>query len=845
MTSHSPRLVSTVCAVVCFFAFLPLYGLDLTVTVIDKDLDIPMEGVMLSSPELSEPVYTDINGTVVLTLPDSLDRLVLLAQLIGYEPRKILIRDFHNPVLIELIMEGVLEGEELVIIDKAMGETDEEVGTSTVMGKETIQSASKMGIIEDVMTSVAMLPGVSFSGTFENSLSVRGGAPGELSVLQDGFVVKFPFHWGGGVSIFNPNIVESVKFSPGVFSPKYGDAGSGVLEVHTITPDRGFRYSAVAALGTAEGFVEAPLGNSGGVFGGFRFTNYDLSFQMTRDIMEEQGITFSRIPYIYDIYFKSFVRPVESLEWYVNGFAGNDGVGTEVTDEMLEKAGDNIATDFELSYFNTDWFLNSGVRYMPNEKVLLHVLGGYEYWLHTVEGKEREFGTGVYSDLFKEYLHPESDTFTVDFDTHFSEDSVTQGIQGRIDCDYAVNDSVIWQNGAGSFFDLTTSRIDGTYYFDDFSGEQIVYRKAEFSTKADKLSVLKTFGYSNLNWHSRDRKLNMDGGVRLDWGYSRDAHATTVSTVPFASPRINATYTPGGTNRILLHQTFSMGAGIFAHMPPFMAGTDEPAGKTYQLPMAKTCMAIAGWETALPADMRFRLEGYYKYIFDRSYMTGYVDETTGIQSMDIHHDGIGHAAGFDLLLDRKISRHIDGLLSYSFIWARYRNPAASQNGIGSEPGSGESTGDWYYPAFHRYHTVNLLVNIKPSNRITFTTKLAFATGTPKPVFGDWYMYPAEILNDDGSTTLAEMYTSEQIYSDSKRRTISLPLDLKLSFHNYGEDSKVQWEFYAAVQDILSPVIAKMQQKDSQHPDRYGGGSTADPGPGFSFIIPSFGLKLSY
>ncbi|MBN2511036.1 MAG: TonB-dependent receptor plug domain-containing protein [Spirochaetales bacterium] len=848
------KLTAVIFALVCLS--VRFFAIDLKIQVMDRDLEIPLEGVLLSVTESGTQIFTDASGTAVMAIADGTDRVVLVAQLIGYEPRKILIRDFSKPVTIELLMEGILEGEELVVIEKAIGETDEEVGTSTVIEKEVIQSASKMGLIEDVMSSVAMLPGVSFGGMFNSYLSVRGGAPGEMTAVQDGFVVKYPYHWGGGFSIFNPNMVESVKFSPGVFTAKHGDAGSGLLEINTISPQAhsgyenlgdGLSWSVVSSLSTEEAFVEMPVGTKAGMFAGFRLTSYDLSFELSRSEMEKQGTTFSRIPYIYDAYFKTVYRPHDGFEWYVNAFAGNDGIGIEVTDEVLENT-NGIVNDFDFKFYNTDAFVNTGVKIMAGERLLINLLGGYEYWLASIDGEMREFGTREYSDEFIDTFGAsfglsDGDTFTVDMESAFINDILNQGAQGRFDTDFAINDSLVWQNGTGAYYDLTTVENRGNYFFTDYSDGVPELVKASYDTKADETSVLKSFAYTNLSWKLLDEAMEVNAGARADHGYIW-AKDFEVNTYPIASPRLSLRYTLPGEGGFLKKQTFSLGSGIFSKVPfDALGATKEMGLESFDITMPKSLMTVAGWETELPSNLRFRIEGYYKYLYDRFYYAARIDDATGNQELIIKNDGIGHAAGFDFLIDRKTSRYWDGMLSYSFIWARYKDPLPEGNGIITTTGDG--TGGWYFPDFHRFHTLNFLLNLKPTNWMTFTTKLAFATGTPKRVSGEKTMYPAVITDGSGTDTVTERYTREMIYSDSERTYFSLPLDFKLSFHNYYKQSKVQWEFYVAVEDVLSSFLAKMAPEDSIQTDPYTGEDTNAPSADFSFIIPSFGMKLSY
>ena len=94
---------------------------DLTVNVVDRDLELPLEGVRIREVDSGIIVFTDEDGNVVITVPDVLNRAVIIAELVGYESRKILVKDFKEPLIIEMLMEGILEEQELVVEEEAIG----------------------------------------------------------------------------------------------------------------------------------------------------------------------------------------------------------------------------------------------------------------------------------------------------------------------------------------------------------------------------------------------------------------------------------------------------------------------------------------------------------------------------------------------------------------------------------------------------------------------------------------------------------------------------------------------------------------------------------------------------
>jgi len=241
-------------------------------------------------------------------------------------------------------------------------------------------------------------------------------------------------------------------------------------------------------------------------------------------------------------------------------------------------------------------------------------------------------------------------------------------------------------------------------------------------------------------------------------------------------------------------------------------------------------------------DFKIKVEGYYKYYFDRFYFN--LDTTGNQTKFLVHSDGIGHAAGFDVLLQRKISRWVDGWISYSFIFAKYYNPE-TDNMPSKTTFRGEPTGTWYYPSYHRWHNMNIVLNIKPVTWFTISLALALASGNPKKSF-ETEMFP--VLLEDGQTVL-EMYRDKGVYTekdgDSLRTGFSIPLDLTLRFNVYFPKSKVKMEAYVSVEDIF--VMVYSDQVNAKSIDKYTGKESTGQAASFSvgIPIPSIGIKINF
>lgn len=832
-----------------FGSLFSLAGLDLSIFVIDRDLDMPLEGVKIIEADSGQEVYTDHRGIGTLKIPNGTVRAVIITQLIGYEPRKQLVTNFDEQLEIGLLMEGIMEGQELVVEAEAIGETDAEVGVSTVVEKETIKAAAKMGLIEDVMNVVKILPGVTYSGGFGTQVSVRGGDPSGLTAVMDGFTTKFPYHWGGAFSIFNPNIVESIKFSPGVFSAKHGQATSALMEVNTVDPTDGLKFSSILSTSTVEGFAQVPLGKNDefGILGGFRLTNYEIALAfMDRyaDLMNDQETKdtidpISKTPYIYDFYFKTLYTPSEKFKWHINGFWGNDGVGIQDTadDEEIE---DQILHNFDFDFLNSDVFVTTGLKVLPTDKVLLNLVVGYERWEMDVDYNVDEIGTEKYTEDFKlqfaDILAPlgSPDSYSLLTESDYIQSTDKHGVQGRFDVDWSLHEKLLIQSGFGSNLEIMDRSSKGTMWMDVDGENGPEYKAVKLKNDVDTTKTLMNFAYVNLNSNIVPELLKFDLGARIDHSYFMGEDDFNLNTYPEVAPRLNITFTPKSNSQIFKDNSFSIGSGLFNKTPFGNGGLRKSFGlDDFELKSEKTLTSVIGWETNLPFDLRFKIEGYYKYMYDRFYFNT-IDSGDELE-YKLHFDGFGFAYGGDFLLERKTSRYFDGMLTYTFVNARYKDPESD----GQENDSYNVRGEYYYPSYHRFHSLNFLMNIKPTPGFTFTTKLSFATGTPEGKDGEKTLYPSYVTDANGNIQIAERSRTATYYSETLRTDFALPLDLKFSWHNYKPNSKIEWEFYFAIQDLLSPAL-KAYHDRNKDPDE-----EEEADGSFSFPIPSVGFSLSF
>ncbi|MDR0624491.1 MAG: Plug domain-containing protein, partial [Treponema sp.] len=198
-----------------FFTALPaLFSGDVEITVEDTDLTLPLEGAVIRSWDGKEYVCGE-DGKALITVPD--DRpVVIQAAYPGYENGRLIVRPGQEQAALGLRHSGIMESRELVIEASKPGTTETKTGRSVAVSERDIAQTGEIGVIEDVMTTIKLLPGVGYSGMYNAMPSIRGGSPGDLMAVLDGFYIEYPYHWGGGFSIFDPRMIQSAQLSHGV-----------------------------------------------------------------------------------------------------------------------------------------------------------------------------------------------------------------------------------------------------------------------------------------------------------------------------------------------------------------------------------------------------------------------------------------------------------------------------------------------------------------------------------------------------------------------------------------------------------------------------------------------------
>jgi hypothetical protein len=159
------------------------------------------------------------------------------------------------------------------------------------------------GSFDDAYRVISKLPSVATRNDINTQLYVRGGSPDQNLVLYDGIEIVMPSRLfialGGGISLINPDLVESIDLTPAGFETDYGNKMSALMRIN-IREGRRDRLAVrtSASLLTARACAEGPLaGGRGSWLLAGRRSFYDF---IANSFYDKNYI----FPYYYDLHGK-------------------------------------------------------------------------------------------------------------------------------------------------------------------------------------------------------------------------------------------------------------------------------------------------------------------------------------------------------------------------------------------------------------------------------------------------------------------------------------------------------------------------------------------------------------
>ena len=241
--------------IVCLSGCLSITAQTFTLTgrVLDENGDGVEMATITIMPEMAV-TFANIKGDYKITAHTS-DSVVVRFSTVGYKTKTRVLRKPKGQLnlQVQLVSDNQL-GEVVVTEKRRQTSSTEQLSAESLM--DIRRSASITGnAVEDMIQTQA---GVSTHSELSSQYNVRGGAFDENSVYINDIEVYRPFLVRSGqqegLSVINPDMVESVGFSTGGYEAKYGDKMSSALDIKYRRPST-FEANITASLMGGSAFV--------------------------------------------------------------------------------------------------------------------------------------------------------------------------------------------------------------------------------------------------------------------------------------------------------------------------------------------------------------------------------------------------------------------------------------------------------------------------------------------------------------------------------------------------------------------------------------------------------------
>lgn len=548
---------------------------------------------------------------------------------------------------------------------------------------EKISSKSIYFLPKGSVEALVLSGGLGTSGSNSDlsfQYNVRGGNYDENLVYLNGIEIYRPFLVRSGqqegLSFINPDLVSSVKFSSGGFTPCYGDKMSSVLDVQYKKPTQ-FGGSLSGSLLGASGHLEGMSKDSTFtvLFGARYQSNAYLFRQLQTKGRYNPNFTDGQVLFTYTPtskwqltlfgnYARNVYRLIPDTSVTRMGAFGDKIKECKVLYEGQEvDAYQTVYTAFVAKYNATE---NTDLRFLMSyfnstEKETFDLNASYFI------GEVHLTDTENYNQV--------TDYTDVGSDLHHARNFLTSHIfHGEFQGEHRLKSNVLtWGTKfQGEFIEdqLKEWRLyDSSGYtlphYYGIPGEDIpLGDSSRIITTGNSylktLNTLQTFrlsGFVQDKWNFGDsiHRFILVGGVRISyWTFNHNL---------FLTPRLRLIYQP----KIKPRMSFYTAAGLY-YQPSFYKEMRLPDGTLNEkIKPQKSCHIILGMDYLFKirkqSPFKFSTEIYYKYLFD---MITYTMDNVRIIYSGLN-DATGHVAGIDAKLSGEIVSGLESWLVVSLM----------------------------------------------------------------------------------------------------------------------------------------------------------------------------------
>lgn len=625
--------------------------------VTDSEMN-PVELATVAVVQQGKMTMTNLKGEFSMKLQSS-DSVVVRFSMVGYKTKTRVLRrpKGKQTLLIQLYDDNQLAGVTVTEEKRQMGNT-QKLDTKDMKNAPSVTGNA----VEEMIQSQA---GVSTHSELSSQYNVRGGSFDENSVYINNVEIYRPFLVRSGqqegLSIINPDMVESVGFSTGGFEAKYGDKMSSVLDIKYKRPKKFEANVSASLLGASAyiGFSTKKISWSNGIR--YKTNKYLLGTLETKGEYQPNFLDYQT----YLTYEPSDRWSIELLgdisENHYNFYPEDRETrfGTMENVKSFRVYFDGQEKDIFRTYFgslsitrkfgkNTKLSL-SAAAFHTNEQEKYDIQG--QYWLTQTETSEN-LGVGTYMEHARNYLEATVKSAKLTFNHKTKKHDIEAGLTYKIES--------IKENSK------EYEMRDSSGYSIPHTGEDLymIYSlNARNSLDANRIEA-----YAQDTWRFTSRGghtfFTLNYGIRFShWNFNKES---------IISPRVSLGIIPAFNHDV----TLRFATGIYYQAPFFkeLRDTTTVNGITYatlnrDIKSQRSIHFIAGFDYRFKMKNRpykFTAEAYYKAL---SNIIPYTVDNVKIV-YDASQQCSGHAMGLDLKLYGEFVPGTDSWVSLSLMNTR-------------------------------------------------------------------------------------------------------------------------------------------------------------------------------
>lgn len=646
---------------------------------------------------------TNLKGEFSIQLR-SADSVVVRFSMVGYKTKTRVLRRPRGKqtLLIQLYDDNQLAGITVTEKKRQTGST-QQLETKDIKNTPSVTGNA----VEELIQSQA---GVSTHSELSSQYNVRGGSFDENSVYINNVEIYRPFLVRSGqqegLSIINPDMVESIGFSTGGFEARYGDKMSSVLDIKYKKPKKFEANVAANLLGASAfvGFSTKKFSWSNGIR--YKTNKYLLGSLDTKGEYQPNFLDYQTY-LTYEPTKNWSIEVIGDISENHYNFYPEDRetkFGTMENVKSFKVFFDGQEKDVFRTYFGSLSISRKfgektklsliASAFHTNEQERYDIQG--QYWLTQTETSEN-LGVGTYMEHARNYLKATVKSIKFALEHKTKKHDIQAGLTYRIE--NITEDSKEYE------------MRDSSGYSIPHTGEDLymIYSlKAKNTLDANRLEtyIQDTWRFSSKGEHTF---FTLNYGIRFShWNFNKES---------IISPRISLGIVPAFNHDV----TMRFATGIYYQAPFYkeLRDTTTINGITYatlnnKIKSQRSIHFIAGFDYRFKMKDRpykFTAEAYYKAL---SNLVPYTVDNVKIV-YDASQQCSGHAMGLDLKLYGEFVPGTDSWVSLSLM-----NTRININGK-SIP----------LPTDQRYSLNLFFTDYFPgTDRWRMSLKLAFADGLP-------------------------------------------------------------------------------------------------------------------